>query len=131
VFLLISDSLFFWDTIRIVPISKRIMTTYNHATDIPPSCRTNLEALAVWLGMVFWSLYENQRYKEIEGQDPILAAQISTYRSPGENNKNFMTIRLNIPLADDWQLQENKPWANAQPLPNSASITGNALYTSD
>jgi hypothetical protein len=107
------------------------MTTYNHSTDIPPSARTSLEALAVWVGMCFWTLYQNQRYKEVEGQDPILAAQISAYRSPSENNREFISIRLNIPMATDWTLQENKPWANAQPFPNSASITGNGLLAGD
>jgi hypothetical protein len=107
------------------------MTTYSHSTDIPLSCRTNLEALCVWSCSVLYSLYPKQRYKEVGSQDPLRAIQMNGYRFDYENDKQFVIARMVIPMADDWEILSNKGWANAQPFPNSVTITGNTKYTID
>jgi hypothetical protein len=107
------------------------MTTYSHSTDIPASCRTNLEALHVWTASVLYSLYPNQKYKEVGNEDPIGTIILNPVKLSYENDKQFLITRSCIPMADNWLVLSNKAWANAQPLPNSATITGNQLYTID
>lgn len=104
------------------------MTTYEPA-NIPPSCRTKLEKLCVW---VLWSLYylfPSQRYKEDPNNDPILAIQLTPYKSPSENNRNFVTFRVTVPMATDWELQTGKPWAFADDYPNSVASLPSVLTT--
>jgi hypothetical protein len=107
------------------------MTVYSSSSDIPVSCRTKLEALAVWIGYTMAFLYPNQRWKENEDTDPIQACQVFPFKAPGEGGKSFVTIRMTIQLTDNWELALTKPWGQAVNFPNSGTVTGNSVIASD
>jgi hypothetical protein len=105
------------------------MTGYATA-NIPPSCRTQLERLAIWVLWSLYYLYPNQRYKEDPERDPVLAVQLTSYKSPSENDKNFITFRITVPMQTNWELLTGKPWAFAEAYPNFVT-TLPAVLTSD
>lgn len=105
------------------------MTTYAYG-DIPNECRTKLEKLVLWVLWVLWYLYPTQRWKESADSPPILMIQKDEYRSSAENNKFFVTFRVTIEMAENWQLLPGKPWVHGVDIPNSASQLPDVLKTS-
>lgn len=90
------------------------MATYNRAA-IPSTGNAavpnRVESLVVFFCSLFWRIAGTRTVIEVEGGQPIPAADYSFFRA--QDNKVYMSWRVRIPVSEEHQSNGLPIWASA------------------